>query len=261
MAANPHLPGVADVSEFPDPDRAPADGLVAVGGELTPERLLDAYGHGIFPWFDSDARPVLWWSPDPRAVLAPERLHVSRSLAKRLNARRYRVTVDVAFAEVIAACAAPRAKETGTWITPRMQSSYCQLHEMGYAHSVEAWRGGELIGGLYGIALGRMFFGESMFSRAADASKVALAHLARQLSAWSFTLIDCQIESDHLRSLGAVAMPRREFLHRVAANAAFETRRGRWRLHANDATPWRRSPSSEHAAQAAGQVASVAPSA
>lgn len=247
MAANPLRSRPADVSEFPDPNQAPADGLLAIGGELTSERLLDAYSHGIFPWFDSDAGPLLWWSPDPRAVLAPTGLRISRSLAKRLNAGHYRVTADTAFADVIGACAAPRAKESGTWITPRMRSSYCQLHEMGYAHSVEAWQGGELVGGLYGIALGRMFFGESMFSRAADASKVALAHLARQLSAWSFALIDCQIESAHLRSLGAVTMARREFLRRLAANAGFETRLGDWRLSENDASPWRRSRTSDHA--------------
>lgn len=253
MAANaqlPGLPGFPEVSEFPDASRMPADGLVAVGGTLTVERLLDAYSHGIFPWFESDAGPVLWWSPEPRAVLAPAQLRISKSLAKRLNARHYRVTADTAFAEVIAACAAPRATEggeSGTWITPHMQSSYCQLHRMGCAHSVEAWQGGELVGGLYGIALGRMFFGESMFSRATDASKVALAHLARQLTAWSFTLIDCQLESDHLLSLGAVPMPRREFLNRVAANAGFETRLGRWQLDANDASPWRRSRTSDGA--------------
>ncbi len=224
---------VADLpSAFPDPSQAPPDGLVAYSDELTPERLLDAYAHGIFPWFNSDREPVLWWSPDPRAVMAPTALHISKSLAKRLRSGAYRVTADCAFAEVVAGCAAPRAKSPGTWITARMRASYRALFEMGFAHSVETWRDEELIGGLYGVSLGRMFFGESMFSRVADASKVALAHLARQLDAWDFTLIDCQIINDHLRSLGAQAMPRRRFLALVAANNAFPTRRERWRFDA-----------------------------
>ena len=223
-------PSAPAASAFPDPNRASANGLVAASDELTPERLLDAYAQGIFPWFNSDREPVLWWSPDPRAVMAPDALHISKSLAKRLRSGCYRVTADQAFADVMAGCAAPRAGHAGTWITPRMRDGYQTLHRWGFAHSLETWRDGELVGGLYGISLGRMFFGESMFSRAPDASKIALAHLARQLDAWRFALIDCQIMNDHLRSLGARNMPRREFLGLVAANRAFPTRRECWRL-------------------------------
>lgn len=222
-------------SAFPDPNIAPKDGPLALGGDLSPERLLDAYSHGIFPWFDNDAQPILWWSPDPRAVLAPTELRISRSLGKQLQAGRYDVTADQAFADVVAGCAAPRRSGDGTWITRRMQRAYCDLHRAGYAHSVEAWRGDELAGGLYGVSLGGMFFGESMFSRSVDASKVALAHLARQLTAWNFTLIDCQMPTDHLRSLGAREMPRAEFLRLVAANSHMPTRRGSWAFDAHPA--------------------------
>ena len=215
-------------SAFPNPNRAPKDGPLALGGDLSPERLLDAYSHGIFPWFENDAQPILWWSPDPRAVLAPTELRISRSLGRQLRAGRYQVTADQAFADVVAGCAAPRRSRDGTWITGRMQCAYGDLHRAGYAHSVEAWRGDELAGGLYGVSLGGMFFGESMFSRAADASKVALAHLARQLAAWDFTLIDCQMPTEHLRSLGAREMSRADFLRLVAANNDAPTRRGNW---------------------------------
>lgn len=219
-------------SSFPDPSRADADGLVAYGGDLAPARLLDAYAHGIFPWFNSDSQPVVWWSPDPRAILVPADLHISKSLAKRLRSGYYRVTVDTAFADVIRSCAAPRAGDDGTWITAAMQAAYIELHQLGFAHSVEAWRDGELAGGLYGVSLGRLFFGESMFSRRPDASKVALVHLAKQADAWRFPLIDCQIMNAHLRSLGAMAMPRARFLHAVAVNRGVATRRGRWTFDA-----------------------------
>ena len=219
-------------SLFPDPNQADADGFVAYGADLAPARLLDAYAHGIFPWFNSDSHPVVWWSPDPRAVLPPAQLRISKSLAKRLKSHCYRVTVDTAFAEVIAGCAAPRATGEGTWITRSMEAAYMKLHELGFAHSVEAWRDDALVGGLYGVSLGRLFFGESMFSRRPDASKVALAHLARQADAWRFPLIDCQIMNDHLRSLGAVTMPRAQFLRLVETNNTFETRRGRWTFDA-----------------------------
>ena len=224
---------------FPDPAHAPADGLLAHGGELTPERLLDAYRHGIFPWFENDRVPVLWWSPDPRAVLVPEQLRVSKSLRKRLNSGRFRVTADRAFADVMAGCAAPRATQPDTWITPRMARGYQALFELGFAHSVEAWRDDELAGGLYGVSLGRVFYGESMFSRETDASKVALAHLARQLVRWKFALIDCQIMNDHLESLGAVLMARRQFLRLIRANNQAPTLRGPWRF---DAADWRQQP-------------------
>ena len=219
---------------FPDPSGAPAHGLVAVGGDLAPERLMDAYAHGIFPWFNDDREPVLWWSPDPRAVVEPNALHVSRRLARRLRRREFAVTLDTAFEDVVAGCAAPRRERSETWITPRMQTAYGQLHDAGLAHSVDVWRDGELVGGLYGISIGRMFFGESMFSAATDASKVALATLAQVLDQWRFSLIDCQIMNDHLRSLGVVGMARRRFLRLVAANNVHPTRRGRWTL---DGTP------------------------
>lgn len=232
---------IAGASAFPDPAAGPREGPLAQGGAIVPALLLDAYAHGIFPWFGSDREAVLWWSPDPRAVLRPAALRISRSLAKRLRAGRYRVTADQAFAAVVAGCAAPRRDRSGTWITPRMMDGYIALHRLGYAHSVEVWQGEALAGGLYGVSLGRMFFGESMFSAVADASKVALAHLARQLAAWRFTLIDCQIMNDHLASLGARPMPRRRFLELVAANGECRTRRGRWRLDAIPPTAWRRS--------------------
>ena len=215
-------------SVFPDPNRASRDGLVAYGDDLTPELLVDAYSHGIFPWFDDDAQPVLWWSPDPRAVMAPAEMRISRSLEKRIRSGVFRVTVDVAFSDVTAACAAPRADSGGTWITPKMRFCYRRLHDIGLAHSVETWRGDDLVGGLYGVSLGRMFFGESMFSRVSDASKVALVHLATQLEAWDFDLIDCQLPTQHLASLGAREVPRRDFLEMVAANRQYPHRRGRW---------------------------------
>ena len=222
--------GLADVEPaFPDPRYASREGLVAIGGDLSPQLLLNAYWHGIFPWFDDDRGPVLWWSPDPRAVLTPADLKISRSLAKRLRRGDYTVTMDTDFPAVVESCAAPR-KGGGTWITPAMRSAYAQLAEMGFAHSVEAWCEGDLVGGLYGVSLGRMFFGESMFSRRPDASKVALTHLSRQLTAWDFELIDCQIINDHLKSLGAQPMRRTEFLDRLAGNRRTSTRRHRWRF-------------------------------
>ena len=215
-------------SAFPDPNRAAPEGLVAYGTDLTPSLLIDAYSHGIFPWFDDDAQPVLWWSPDPRAVMAPAHMHVSRSLAKTIRSGAFSVTVDEAFAEVTAACAVPRAAGSGTWITRKMRTAYQQLHDLGLAHSVETWRDNDLVGGLYGVSLGRMFFGESMFSGASDASKVALAHLARQLHRWGFTLIDCQLPTAHLASLGAREIARRSFLELVGQNRCHPHRRGRW---------------------------------
>lgn len=216
---------------FPNPREGPADGPIAVGGNLSPDILIEAYAHGIFPWFNDDRGPVMWWSPDPRAVLFPKRLHVSRSLARRLRRGDYAVTFDAAFQAVIAACAKPREPHDGTWITPRMQCAYVRLHQAGFAHSVEAWRHGELAGGLYGVALGRMFFGESMFAAQADASKVALVHLARRLSARRFELIDCQLPNSHLASLGAETMPRARFLDRLERNRSRPTLPGPWRVH------------------------------
>jgi leucyl/phenylalanyl-tRNA--protein transferase len=197
---------------FPDPATAlrDPDGLLAIGGDLGVERLLDAYRRGIFPWY-SAGQPILWWAPDPRIVLLPDAIHVSRSLRRTLAKRTYDCTIDRSFARVIRHCAAPRRDAGGTWLTEDMIDAYENLHRAGYAHSVETWHAGELTGGLYGIAIGRVFFGESMFARRADASKVALVHLAGKLHEWGYRLIDCQVDNPHLRSLGANPLPRAEF--------------------------------------------------
>jgi len=186
------------------------NGLLAAGGALSADRLIQAYRHGCFPWF-SEGQPILWWSPDPRTVLFPEELHVSRSLGKLLRQQRYQVSFDRDFAAVIQACAAPRDYADGTWITDNMQNAYIELHARGHAHSVEVWDNGELVGGLYGLAMGQLFFGESMFSRADNASKFGFVTLVRQLQAWGFVLIDCQMPTDHLESLGARSIPRTQF--------------------------------------------------
>ena len=211
------IPFLGPADPFPPVDQALAepDGLLAAGADLTTGRLVDAYRHGIFPWFN-DGDPILWWSPDPRIVLAPRALHVSRSLKKTLTQRRFTVTADTVFAAVLDECAAPRPNEGGTWLTPPMKAAYLALHEQGLAHSIEVWMNGALAGGVYGVGLGRMFFGESMFSRRTDASKIALACLAAQLDRWGFPWIDCQLETDHLVSLGATPMPRRGFVAEVA---------------------------------------------
>lgn len=205
------------------------NGLLAIGGDLSPQRLLRAYSQGIFPWFNPD-EPILWWCPEPRAVLAPGGLHVSRSLRRSVRRGGYAVTLDQAYGEVMDACAGPRLKSQGTWLGSDMQRAYYVLHEMGYAHSVELWREGQLIGGLYGIALGRAFFGESMFSRADDASKIALYWLCEQLHAWHFELIDCQISSAHLLTLGAQEIPREEFLQRLVGAASRTGNVGTWQF-------------------------------
>ncbi len=208
------LDNVADPQWFPDPRLAMRDpnGLLAAGGELTPERIIAAYHRGIFPWY-SEGEPVLWWSPDPRAVLLPDELDISRSLRKTLKQRPFTVRSDTAFRRVMGECAAPRAGQSGTWITEDVLDAYCRLHDMGIAHSIECWQDDQLVGGLYGIALGKVFFGESMFSRRADASKVALVYLTAQLTRWDYGLIDCQVSSAHLRSLGARDIPRDIFLN------------------------------------------------
>lgn len=193
------------------------NGLLAVGGDLSPERLLAAYRRGIFPWF-GPGDPLLWWSPDPRMVLFPPEFRISHSLRKTLHRHAYELRTDSAFEQVMRACAAPRDGEgSGTWIVAEMIAAYCALHRQGNAHSVEVWRDGELAGGLYGVAIGRMFYGESMFSRKPDGSKIALAHLAAQWQRWHGArgLIDCQMYTPHLASLGARAIPRTEFVARV----------------------------------------------
>jgi leucyl/phenylalanyl-tRNA--protein transferase len=198
--------------DFPPLDKAlrEPNGLLAAGGDLCAERLIQAYRHGCFPWYQ-DGQPILWWSPDPRTVLFPDELHVSRSLAKCLRQGRYRVSFDQDFAAVIQACAAPRSYADGTWITSRMQESYVELHRRGVAHSVEVWLDEELVGGLYGLAMGRLFFGESMFSRKDNASKVGFVTLVEHLRRWGFALIDCQMPTLHLQSFGARPITRTEF--------------------------------------------------
>lgn len=202
----------ADREWFPPLDHAldEPEGLLAAGGDLSPTRLMAAYRRGIFPWY-SAGQPVLWWAPDPREVLAPDEFKCSRSLAKTLRNRGFKVDFDRAFGEVVTACAARREHATGTWITPEMHAAYCDLHARGHAHSVEVRLNGDLVGGLYGVLLGRMFFGESMFSRERDASKVALAKLVERGLVAGLQLIDCQLPTPHLRSLGSRPMPRGEF--------------------------------------------------
>jgi leucyl/phenylalanyl-tRNA--protein transferase len=186
------------------------NGLLAAGGDLSPGRLLAAYRAGIFPWY-SAGEPILWWSPDPRTVLFPERLRISRRLARTLRQRRFEISYDRDFDRVVAACAAPRPGTGGTWITPEMGRAYGQLHALGHAHAIEVWDGSSLVGGLYGVVLGRVFFGESMFSAVRDASKVALAHLCARLRRRGFTLLDCQVVSGHLLRMGAETIPRSRF--------------------------------------------------
>ena len=211
------IPFLGPADPFPPVDQAldNPDGLLAAGASLSTRRLLDAYRHGIFPWF-SEGDPILWWSPDPRTVLDPSRVHVSHSLRKRLRKEAFMITIDRAFARVLEGCAAPRADETGTWLSQAMRRAYIALHTAGCAHSIEVWMHGELAGGIYGVAIGRMFFGESMFTRRTDASKIAMVRLAAQLERWSCPLIDCQLETAHLLSLGAEPMPRRRFVAEVA---------------------------------------------
>ena len=186
------------------------NGLLAFGGCLTPQRIVNAYRAGVFPWFNP-GEPILWWSPDPRLVLFPEHLIIARSLAKTLRKQPFEIRYDTAFQQVMSACAAPRSEDSGTWITDDMLQAYQHLHQLGIAHSFEAWQDDELVGGLYGIAIGQVFFGESMFHRQTDASKVVFVHLVKQLSAWTYRLIDCQVSSDHLLSLGAEEIPRSRF--------------------------------------------------
>jgi leucyl/phenylalanyl-tRNA--protein transferase len=213
---------------FPHPSLAEADGLLAVGGDLSPERLLAAYSEGIFPWFD-DRSPILWWSPDPRLVLDPADLHVSRTLRRTLRRGTYRVTSDIAFERVIRRCAErSRPNQQGTWITPEMIDAYVRLHRLGFAHSFEAWEGESLAGGLYGVSLGSAFFGESMFADRPDASKVAFVRSVEFLVSRGMRLVDCQVRTDHLVSLGAHEISRNEFLARLREALDHPTARGPW---------------------------------
>jgi leucyl/phenylalanyl-tRNA--protein transferase len=210
------IPFLDSDDPFPPVEFAMRDpnGLLAAGADLSPHRLLDAYANGIFPWFGEDD-PLLWWSPDPRMVLFTGELHVSRSLRRVARSSRFQITLDLAFREVMRGCGEPREGQEGTWITPAMMDAYTDLARRGHAHSVEAWEDGSLAGGLYGVAIGRMFFGESMFARRSDASKVAFVYLVRQLERWGVPMIDCQMSTSHLASLGAREIPRVEFLDRL----------------------------------------------
>jgi leucyl/phenylalanyl-tRNA--protein transferase len=219
---------LSEKASFPPPHFSEGDGLLAVGGDLSEERLLRAYYMGIFPWY-SDPDPILWWSPDPRMVLFPNELKVSRRLRRTIRSGRFEVTMDTAFEQVITACAlVPRKHEKGTWITPEMVSAYCRLHASGFAHSVESWFNGRLAGGLYGIAVGRCFFGESMFSLQSNASKVAFVELVEYLQKKKFRIIDCQVATTHLRKFGAREIPRKVFLNILQKYREKPSLRGNW---------------------------------
>lgn len=213
------IPWLSPETPFPPLSTAlvEPDGLLAAGGDLSSQRLIDAYRKGIFPWY-SPGDPILWWSPNPRCVVIPGQSHLSRSLKKRLRKQDFQVTFDQAFDQVMRACAAPRSSEDGTWITNEMYEAYCILHQQGVAHSVEVWQEGELTGGLYGVSMGRVFFGESMFSRKPNTSKIAFSWLVEQLSNWDYALIDCQVRSEHLMSLGACEISRDTFVTQLEQN-------------------------------------------
>ena len=226
-------PDAAEIA-FPDVELAmrEPDGLLAVGADLSLRTLLRAYRSGIFPWY-GPGQPVMWWAPDPRLVLYPDELRVSRSLARTIRQGKFPVTMDTAFRSVVDACAAPRSSGPGTWITPQMAAAYSDMHAAGYAHSVECWYQGELAGGLYGVAIGRVFFGESMFTRVSDASKVAFVTLVRQLQHWGYQLIDCQVYTRHLASFGARTIPRREFTRILERECSGDTPPSAWSGVAN----------------------------
>jgi leucyl/phenylalanyl-tRNA--protein transferase len=212
------IPWLANNSPFPAVESAlqEPNGLLAEGGDLSPERLLAAYRQGIFPWY-SEGQPILWWSPDPRMVLFPDELKISRSLARRLKKPDYEVRFDTAFRDVMLACAKTRRpQQDGTWITTDIIEGYCKLHELGHAHSAETWIDGQLVGGVYGVAIGHMFYGESMFHHVTDASKIAFVRLVQRLQKQGFGMIDCQMKTAHLASLGAREIPRAEFSQRLA---------------------------------------------
>lgn len=248
------IPILAPGAPFPPVGRAldDPDGLLAAGGDLSVSTLVDAYSRGIFPWF-GEGDPVLWWSPNPRTVLVPAEMHLSRSLRRRIRAGGFRVSLDERFHAVMDECAAPRQEGPGTWLIPRMKAAYQRLHDAGLAHSVEVWMEGELAGGLYGVSIGRMFCGESMFSRHTDGSKIALAWLAAQMCRWRLPLLDCQLATPHLESLGARSLPRKQFVKLIARFVAQPGPR-RWRFDedldpmavidasARDASPLRTMP-------------------
>ena len=221
---------LSDEIVFPPPDLATREGLLAIGGDLCQERLLQAYSMGIFPWY-TENEPIMWWSPDPRLVLYPDEIRISRSLRKTINKGLFKITMDQVFDQVINQCAgAPRKIGVGTWIVPEMIEAYCQLHVSGYAHSVEAWQKDTLVGGLYGVSLGKSFFGESMFTHVTDASKVAFVALVDHLKTLSFDLIDCQVTTEHLISFGAREVPRQTFLKQLKESLETPTIEGKWEL-------------------------------
>jgi len=221
---------------FPPPEQAAPEGLLAVGGDLSPQRLLLAYTMGIFPWY-SDEDPILWWSPDPRLILEPANLKVSKSLKRALNKKPFSITMDQAFETVIKKCAKAKRKDDGTWIVKEMIAAYIELHHKGFAHSVEAWEGEKLVGGLYGVSIGNAFFGESMFSETANASKIALVYLVSLLNNWGFSCIDCQVKTEHLVSMGAREIPRHQFLKILKKSVQEKTRVGKWTLPKTLKTP------------------------
>jgi len=221
---------LSDTIYFPPPELARDDGLLAIGGDLSPERLLLAYQMGIFPWYAA-GDPILWWAPTPRLILRPREFHLSRSLQRELKKGVFEFSMDAAFRLVIGSCARVRTElQQPTWIDQEMIEAYCQLHELGYAHSLECWQQGTLVGGLYGVSIGGIFFGESMFSRCKNSSKASLAILARQLAVWDFDCIDCQMRTEHLLSLGATEVPGRQFFAMLQQSILRPDRRGKWRL-------------------------------
>jgi leucyl/phenylalanyl-tRNA---protein transferase len=247
------IPLLGSRDPFPPVDRAldEPNGLLAAGATLDVERLVDAYSRGIFPWF-SDGDPILWWSPDPRMVLETNGFRISRSLRRRLRRPDYSVTMDRAFRAVLEACAAPRPEQDGTWLTATMMHAYERLHRAGLAHSVEVWMDDRLAGGLYGVALGRMFYGESMFSRRTDGSKIALAYLTAQLRDWHFPLVDCQMQTSHLASLGAIEVTRRSFVRAVTRLVKEPGREGLWSIDPSISVRFRQS--ADEAAQTADPI-------
>lgn len=229
----PHITALSsDLERFPDTELAleEPNGLLAVGGDLQPQRIIAAYRQGIFPWFD-ETQPLLWWSPNPRMVMQPAKIHLSRSLRKTLKKQIFTITINHCFDLVINACASTRQKQSGTWITPQMEAAYIELHRIGVAHSIEAWHENKLVGGLYGLAIGRVFFGESMFSLQTDASKVAFAKLATHLESFDYELIDCQVHSHHLASLGAEEIDRKQFVETLQQLTALSPKPAAWVKH------------------------------
>jgi leucyl/phenylalanyl-tRNA--protein transferase len=212
---------------FPPPELASPEGIIAVGGDLSPQRLLNAYAAGIFPWY-SEGEPILWWSPDPRLVLFPGEVHISKSMRRIINKNQFHLTCDCRFKEVMEKCRQPRLKQPRTWITDDIQEAYVHLHHMGYAHSAEVWQNKKLVGGLYGVSLGKCFFGESMFSHAANASKFAFIKFFQRLFQAGFIMVDCQVPSEHLKQLGAREIPRTEFLNLLEQGLTYKTLKGKW---------------------------------